>query len=131
MFEEEFYAGVPELLDGKLKFQTQASQRRRFALDLIEGRFLDMSKEDVYGLRGGSAVYTGTYFWDVERMILDANLAFKQKLIPRSWNGDGAIRLIPGVDFESSIKSIKGPYFSIPPCSEWTDLRDWLAYKDE
>jgi hypothetical protein len=90
-----------------------------------------MSKEDVHELSLEYAVYTGTYCWAVEHMVLDANLAFKQKLIPGSWNGDGAIRLIPGVDFKSSIKSIKGPYFPIPPCSEWTDLRDWLAYEDE
>jgi hypothetical protein len=131
IFEEELYAGVPELLDGKLRFHTQASQRRRFALDLIEGQFLDMSKEDIHELRLEYAIYTGTYLWDLPYMILGANLAFRQKLTPGSWNGDGTIRLIPGVDFESSIESIKGSYFSIPPCCGWTDLRDWLAYEDE
>ena len=126
LFDEELYLGAPELLGGRIEYQTRRSLRKRFALDFIEGRFSNtLSRHgptlsyDVEEL----SFHIGTFVYDLKRLIWDANLALKQRLTPGSCYGDPQSRPVSGVDFDSSLF---GYYLH-----QRLDIRDWSAYEDD
>jgi hypothetical protein len=120
LLDEELYAGVPELLDGQTVYQTQVSQRKSFAVDLINGRFLDALPGPILlDLADEYSLYTGVPRWGLQNIVTEVNLAFRQNSTPGSWNNEGQIRLVPGIDFDPLIWAPR------------MDLRDWLAYEEE
>lgn len=127
VLDTELYAGIPELVDGQMECQGQAALRKRFVLGLIEGRHMDLSREQLDELCLNYAVDTGVGSWCVRPLIRETNLGMRQKMTPGSWNGDGEIRLVTGVDFSPFIAS--DTYVNGKLVIEWLDMRDWLAYE--
>lgn len=122
MRDKELYTGIPELLDGQVEYQTQGSLRKKFMLDLIDEKFLNVSPDDMFCVSFQHSLNIGTDHPLLERVIRQANSSLMQKLTPGSWNDDGEVRLVPGVDFN--------PFIWNNNLSEKMDMRDWLALED-
>jgi hypothetical protein len=122
LFDEEQYYGMPELLDGKAQYLTQRECRKDFVIDLIEGKFLESRDMiETYGTYESAyliAINTGTYYYDLNDVILEVNSAFGHNTIPGGWYEGGEIRIVPGVDFN--------PWVYDERRERKLDMRDWL-----
>jgi len=96
LFEEEMYLGLPELLNGDLKFKGRAENREEFLQTLAIGGY---QGEDSLILAEELAIYIDMHRYNIEKTIDEARQAFKMKSTPGSWQEDEVSTLIFGVDF--------------------------------
>jgi hypothetical protein len=147
LFDEELYRGFLPLMDGEIEYKTQAACRADFVNDLIFGRFSALPDE-VFRLTSYELSFNiGMGIDDTRDLIRDASVAYKQKLLPGSWNEEDQVQVIPGVDFSPYTWKLgsdesddwngwrkRGNFFDEkqedrPPPD--LDIRDWLTYDDE
>jgi hypothetical protein len=147
LFDEELYRGFLPLMDGEIEYQTQAACRADFVNDLIFGRLSALPDPDFDSISQQLSFNIGVGIDDTHNLISDASIAYRQKLLPGSWNEEEEIRVFPGVDFspytwklESEESDVwngwrkRGDFFGEkqkdrPPPD--LDIRDWLIYDDE
>jgi hypothetical protein len=111
IFEEEMYLGVSDLLDGTLQYLTREQCRKDFLRDLIDGKIDDLVPHEV-------ALHVGADGNDIEALLTEAKQAIALKSTPGSWDDHEEICLVPGVDFEPYVWTVK-PFKKI-------DIQDWL-----
>ena len=77
IFDEELYTGIPELVDGKIEYQSQDRLREQFVVDLVHGRFLDVPSEDLFSLSCECSLYTGTFYGGPRETSARCELGFQ------------------------------------------------------
>jgi hypothetical protein len=147
LFDEEHYRGFLPLMYGDIEYKTQAACRADFVNDLIFGRFSALLDRDVESISWELSFDIGVGINDTRNLIRDASVAYRQKLLPGSWNEEDQVRVIPGVDFSPYTWNLESD-----ESFDWNgwrrrgdfkgqeqegrsppdlDIRDWLTYDDE
>lgn len=110
-FDQETFYTVPDLLDGRIIYQTSRQMQQDFIVNLCEGVFTTVSKDEVEFLAWQIA-HTASYFPSDPYAMRETNDAIKSTVksansafaclnnMPGCWPEEKRIRLVPGVDFQ-------------------------------
>lgn len=95
LVDEEHYLSVPALVNGEVEFRSQAANREVFLRILAAGGYGARSRKMAKNL----AIYVHMPFYDIQVTIHRAFQAFQMRSTPGSWQEDGVVNLVLGVDF--------------------------------
>lgn len=99
LFDEELYLGIPELIDGRLKYQTRDVNRKEFIETLRRGGFMDLDDYVNEILPRELESQVGLSAHNIRKMITEVTSVVKRRATPGSWIDNEAIELMPGRDF--------------------------------
>jgi hypothetical protein len=124
-FQQDIFGGLPELFGGVTDYKTQQECREEFARSLIRGHFLHHSETSIEEVDNEAVMSMGIAFGEISRVVKDANAAFKMKSTPGSWKESGAIRILPGIDFDPMILPLDSRCVN-----DKMDIRLWLPNEE-
>ncbi len=116
--DENFYAGVPELLDGTLDYQTRNEQRKQFIETLRRGGFAALDEDETSRLIALLEFELDLHEHKIYYMIEEVTTLLNQRAIPGGWRDEEEITLIPGIDFK------------LPRDHEHGDVEDWKCIRE-
>jgi hypothetical protein len=103
LFDEDTYAGIPELFEERLNYTSMDEQQRDFIEALRCGAFVVLeAKETEILCRSKLSYELNFYPLEIETMVKEVASIIQQRSTPGSWLEEEEPRLIPGVDFKLS-----------------------------
>ncbi|KAH7400462.1 hypothetical protein BKA64DRAFT_482361 [Cadophora sp. MPI-SDFR-AT-0126] len=100
LFEEELYLGIPDLVNGVLKYQTRDEQRKQFIETLRQGGFAYLDEDQLFNLSDELDCGLGLPSWEISAMVREVASILKLRATPGGWPEDQATKLMPGKDFK-------------------------------
>jgi len=105
LLDEDYYLGIPELLDG-CQFTTRKENCEEFLELLVTGWLREGTADRISIHPGEWARYIQGDFrtpsaWSLKKLLGEVGQVLSQKSTPGSWPEDEELRLTTGVDFQN------------------------------
>ncbi|KAL2071793.1 hypothetical protein VTL71DRAFT_13028 [Oculimacula yallundae] len=123
IFNEDQYAGVPELLDGVVEYTSRYEQQKQFIEELRRGIFpedIDVFHKTLLKACLALEVELGVDCDDLHDLMDEVFSVSRQYTMPGKWNDGEAIDLIPGRDYK-----LPGKLFG-----DKKEIKDWECIRE-